>query len=180
MAGIFGKLPALGDFLSRDLPGSFTDPWHAWLVNGLSFARAELGERYLDAYLQSPVWRFALPAGACGGDPVAGLFLPSVDAADRLFPLTLAAITATRPDSAWLDALEDLGRAALSDDLDLPAWRSEVAALEPTGSQPIDCLRLWSEGSPLVAAVSHEHDRLPEGQGFVRLLVDTLPSGRAA
>ena len=41
--GVFGKLPARADFLSRGLPPSFADPWHAWLVRGLAAARQELG-----------------------------------------------------------------------------------------------------------------------------------------
>jgi type VI secretion system protein ImpM len=87
--GVFGKLPARGDFVDRGLPKSFTDPWHAWLVDGLAAARAELGAGFEPAYMAAPVWRFLLPAGAAGPTAACGVLLPSVDSAGRLFPLSL-------------------------------------------------------------------------------------------
>src|ERR687890_132230 len=90
--GVFGKLPARADFLSRGLPASFADPWHAWVVRGLAAARQELAERFESAYMAAPVWRFVLPPGACGPALAAGVVLPSVDAVGRLFPLALAVV----------------------------------------------------------------------------------------
>ena len=90
--GVFGKLPALGDFLARDLEPAFTGRWFEWLEGGLLAARAALGDRFQAAYMEAPAWRFALPAGIAGGQPVTGVLVPSVDSIGRGFPLTLAAV----------------------------------------------------------------------------------------
>ena len=55
-------------------------------------ARDHLGEGWDAAWDQAPAWRFALPAGACGPDPVAGVMAPSADTVGRRFALTAAAI----------------------------------------------------------------------------------------
>ena len=49
-----------------------------------------MGEEWLPIYLTSPIWRFVLSAGLCGGEVVAGVLMPSVDRVGRYFPFTLA------------------------------------------------------------------------------------------
>ncbi|HLD66572.1 MAG TPA: type VI secretion system-associated protein TagF, partial [Pseudomonas sp.] len=61
-AGFYGKLAGRGDFVSRGLPQSFIEPWDAWLAAGLAASQAELGAGWLEAYLVSPLWRFAVAA----------------------------------------------------------------------------------------------------------------------
>src|SRR5262249_24352911 len=90
--GFHGKLVAKGDFVTRPLPGSFLDPWDAWLQDVGGGSRQRMGEAWLDAYLTSPIWRFVLSAGLCGNAPAAGVLMPSVDRVGRYFPLSLAAI----------------------------------------------------------------------------------------
>ncbi len=89
--GLYGKLPSHGDFLRRRASDEFVDVWDGWLQDGMAASRAVLGDRWLDVYLTSPVWRFACSAGVCGGAPVIGLLAPSVDRVGRYFPLTLVA-----------------------------------------------------------------------------------------
>jgi type VI secretion system ImpM family protein len=85
--GLFGKLPAHGDFLCRALPDSFVQPWDDWLQAGMAEARATLGEEsYAEAWSSAPAWRFLLPPQACGPDAVAGLLLASEDLVGRRFP----------------------------------------------------------------------------------------------
>ena len=55
-------------------------------------SRTAMGDDWLPAFLESPVWRFALPRGLCGERAALGLMLPSVDRAGRYFPLTFAAL----------------------------------------------------------------------------------------
>ena len=118
--GFYGKLPARGDFVRVGLPRDFTDPWDDWLQSVLAGSRALMGEAWLPAFLEAPVWRFALPPGMCGAQAVLGLMLPSVDRAGRYFPLTFAALqrSGIEPASgeAWLDACEAAGRDALEQD----------------------------------------------------------------
>jgi type VI secretion system protein ImpM len=113
--GLFGKLPAHGDFLCRALPDSFVQPWDDWLQAGMAEARATLGEAsYAEAWSSAPAWRFLLPPQACGPDAVAGLLLASEDLVGRRFPLTLAALLAAEgpaPAEAWFVALHEAAAA---------------------------------------------------------------------
>lgn len=90
IAGWYGKLPALGDFASRRLPAAFITPWDDWLQRVLAASRASLQERWLDTYLNGPLWNFALLQGACGERAWAGAIMPSMDKVGRHFPLTIA------------------------------------------------------------------------------------------
>jgi len=116
--GLYGKLPAHGDFVRRALPDSFVQPWDAWVQHGMAAARDALGEVFASTWEAAPAWRFLLPAGACGPDAAAGVFIPSEDLVGRRFPLILAALlpdSATAPDQDFFDALEHAGRAARQD-----------------------------------------------------------------
>ena len=104
VVGLFGKLPARGDFVRLGLPREFTGAWDEWFSDALAGSRAAMGEAWLGAWMEAPVWRFALPSLMCGPLAVLGLWLPSVDRAGRYFPLTLA--------SCWAAAApESLARA---------------------------------------------------------------------
>ena len=90
-AGLFGKLPARGDFVRENLPRDFTDLWDAWWQRGLADTQRRPREEWCAAWLEAPVWRFMLPPGLCGRNGVLGLWLPSVDKVGRYSPLTIAA-----------------------------------------------------------------------------------------
>ena len=49
--GWYGKIPSLGDFVSRRLPASFIDIWDTWLQKAMATSREQLGEHWLDLYL---------------------------------------------------------------------------------------------------------------------------------
>ncbi|MDD1012331.1 type VI secretion system-associated protein TagF [Pseudomonas rubra] len=93
--GFYGKLASRGDFVSRGLPHSFIQPWDQWLAAGLVASQQQLAERWLPAYLVSPLWRFALAPGVCGPQAVVGVLMPSIDRVGRYFPLTLAQLLAS-------------------------------------------------------------------------------------
>ncbi|MFW8696321.1 type VI secretion system-associated protein TagF, partial [Mesorhizobium japonicum] len=65
--------------------------WDLWLQAGLRHSRELLRERWLETYLNSPIWHFSLGAEVCGRAAMAGVLMPSVDRVGRYFPLTLAA-----------------------------------------------------------------------------------------
>lgn len=88
--GLFGKLPAHGDFVQRDLPTSFVTPWDEWLQRAVHGSQELVGERWLEYYLTSPIWRFALSAGVVNQHAWAGILVPSVDSVGRYFPATMA------------------------------------------------------------------------------------------
>jgi type VI secretion system protein ImpM len=137
VAGLYGKLPAHGDFVRRALPKSFVDPWDAWLQAGIAASREALGEAWDEAWRTGPAWRFALPAGACGPEAVAGVLVPSEDQVGRRFPLTLAAILppgAPATEEAWFADLERLAAAGRAGEQDADAL---LAALPPPYAAPV-------------------------------------------
>lgn len=87
--GFFGKLPSHGDFVRRRVADDFVAGWDSWLQQCLAQSRETLGGAWLDTYLTSPVWRFALAPSVCGAEAVAGILVPSVDRVGRYFPLTI-------------------------------------------------------------------------------------------
>ncbi len=89
--GLYGKLPSHGDFLRRRAPEAFVGAWDVWLQHCMAASRSALGDRWLDVYLTSPVWRFACGPGAAGHTPIVGVMAPSVDRVGRYFPLTIVA-----------------------------------------------------------------------------------------
>ena len=141
--GWYGKLPTLGDFASRRLESDFIEPWDLWLGDGLQAQRQTLGDAWVDAYLDSPPWRFLLSpgvlAGVAAGRVFAGVLVPSVDRVGRYFPLTLAAELARAPcivaefDAllAWMHRLEDTALDALQGDWSIDDLEGALAGLAP-------------------------------------------------
>lgn len=128
IAGLLGKLPARGDFITLGLPGRFVAPWRD-RVDGLVLASRDLlGVAWMEAFMVGPVWQFCLSPGVCGPDGALGLMMPSVDRVGRAYPLTLGAVlsdevaasdgAASTGADDWLDWCEDWGRSALAEDLD--------------------------------------------------------------
>ena len=87
--GLYGKLPAYGDFLTRNLNATFINPWDEWLQSFISASQDQIGENWLDIYLTSPIWRFVLSPGVIDKYMWCGLLMPSVDRVGRYFPITL-------------------------------------------------------------------------------------------
>ncbi len=121
-AGCHGKLPALGDFVTRGLGGDTLERWDGWLQQLVSSSRAGLGPNWQAAWLRMPAWHFALGASVLTDDPCAGVLIPSVDKVGRSYPFSV--LSPMRPDGVpsadWqaraealaLDALE--GRLVVS------------------------------------------------------------------
>lgn len=181
IAGFYGKLPARGDFVRLGLPRDFTDRWDEWLAGVMTASRAHMGDDWLPAFLESPVWRFILPAGLCGGRAALGLMLPSVDRAGRYFPLTFAALFEGRPPAAedpattaWLDRCEAAGRAALEetaepDRLHEMMSHHDLTPDEPDGVPAAQSL-WWSDGSPRVRAARLSLGGLPDPATYAAML----------
>lgn len=141
MTGFYGKVPYLGDFVSRRLPAELVEPWDQWLQESLVATRGQLGAQWLDVYLTSPLWRFVLSPGVAGQGAWAGVLMPSVDRVGRYFPLTLACPLpagsnpcAVIQTSAWFEQAEALALSTLQDPFSLEAFDAEVLALAPPTS----------------------------------------------
>lgn len=126
--GWYGKMPCLGDFAMRRLPAPFVNAWDAWLQRSIAASRHELGDSWLDSFLTSPMWRFALTRGVCGDEARIGVLVPSVDKVGRYFPLTFAlgldsdgsAVQALAAE-AWFADLEKVALSALNVDFSIDA-----------------------------------------------------------
>lgn len=141
--GLYGKVPAHGDFVRRGLPTSFVGPWDDWLQHGMAAARERLGPRWAEAWDAAPAWRFALPAGACGPDAVAGVMLASEDMVGRRFPITLAALLppgAPAPEEAWFATIEAAATAGRRGRADADALLAAIPCPgeAPTAALPLD------------------------------------------
>ena len=183
LVGFVGKIPARGDFVRAGLPRDFTDPWDEWLSAAVGGSRALMGNGWLDAFLEAPVWRFVLPPGFCGPRAVVGLILPSVDKVGRYFPLSFAALVENgTPDaedwSGWLDAVEELGLMALDDEAP-PEQLTPPPAPENyrLSSQPMTSW--WTDGGPRVEAVQLLLPELPDPARFAYMLGHLVPTENA-
>lgn len=132
--GICGKIISQGDFLAQDLDVAFVDSWHEWLQAVLAVSREQLGTRWLETYLTSPVWHFALSPGVCSDKAMAGTLMPSADQVGRHYPFTLAAELAVTPvqawqESGWTDSLEQQALATLDEGFNLQHWLAELSKL---------------------------------------------------
>ena len=142
--GFFGKLPAHGDFVGRRLPATLIDPLDAWLQRALLESRHALGDAWLPAWLESPIWRFVLTQGVCGARSWSGVMMPSADRVGRCFPLVLAAPGLAAPalpdclglHAPWFARLEDLALSALEEGFSIDGFDAALLALDgaPGGS----------------------------------------------
>lgn len=160
--GLFGKLPAKRDFIALNAPSGFLAVYEKWLQGGLTASRLELGNRWQEAYLNAPIWRFWL-GGSHGGQTVAGAFMPSVDGVGRYFPLTVFAAASPGaaipppeldPQDPWFEAVEDF----------------LLQALEPQASYEAVAQRL------AILPIPHDHHLAAPPQDMVRLADGTIVS----
>ncbi len=119
-AFVFGKLPAHGDFISRGLDDETIEAADAAMNEAVTIAALHWNERWDDIYVETPVWRFVAAPGVLGREWTAGVFMASVDAVGRQFPLiagfsasSLAIIARGSALTAALDEAEALARNAL-------------------------------------------------------------------
>ncbi len=131
--GLFGKLPAHGDFIYRDLPTTFINAWDTWLQSFIGCSQEQIGEAWLDVYLTSPIWRFALSEGVIDQHAWAGIVLPSVDRVGRYFPFSVVTRLPgiTNPleiitQSNWFDSIESAALKALDGQLVLDDLLEEI------------------------------------------------------
>lgn len=136
--GVYGKLPAHGDFIQRNLASSFIGPWDEWLQHFIAGSKEQLGDEWLDMYLTSPIWRFALSDGVVDADRWAGILMPSVDQVGRYFPFTVAIKLADDENpagflaeqSAWYAGVEELALLALDGEIALDDMAAELTTVE--------------------------------------------------
>ncbi len=119
-AGCHGKLPALGDFVTRGLGAAALERWDGWLQQLVSASRASLGPEWQAAWLRMPAWHFALGPAVLTDEPWAGVLIPSVDRVGRSYPFSV--LSPLRPEGLpstdWQGRAEALAIEALEGGLD--------------------------------------------------------------
>lgn len=121
--GVFGKLPAHGDFVQRNLSPAFVAGWDEWMQHYIAGSREQIGEEWLDIYLTSPIWRFVFSPGVIDGKSWAGVMIPSVDRVGRYYPFSVVTSipASTNPmefitmQTGWYKDVEELCIAALDE-----------------------------------------------------------------
>lgn len=134
LIGLYGKLPAHGDFIYRELPTRFINAWDPWLQGFVKSSQEQLGESWLDVYLTSPIWRFSLSHGVVDEYTWCGVVLPSVDRVGRYFPFSIAmklpssigcALFHTTQ-RAWFESMEEIALRALDGQIDVDSVIEEI------------------------------------------------------
>lgn len=119
--GLFGKMMSQGDFVTRRTPANLTMQWDQWLQMGLFYAQQQLAGAWLNIYMESPIWHFALAPGVCGNAAWAGVLMPSIDSVGRQFPLSLfyrlplgvGLWQCVHEEGEWFEQLEELALSSL-------------------------------------------------------------------
>lgn len=145
-AGYYGKIPARGDFVKHQLPRSFVEPWDDWLQSAIHRSREQLGDKWLDVYLTSPIYRFLLSSGVCGSKQWMGVFMPSVDQIGRYFPMTLCIPTPSsdnifstlKSSEDWFTKAEGLVANCLEDEFNLDDFNHSISELSMTAKSASD------------------------------------------
>jgi type VI secretion system protein ImpM len=188
VSGYSGKIPSRGDFVTTGLPPHTVKAWDHFISSAFGAAKVTHPGCWPDVWLEAPVWRFALPALMCGPSSLLGLWMPSIDKAGRHFPLMIAATCAgatpeqlARHGTAWLDAAEDAGRAAIADDLSpdqlnaliqsAPNLTATPETTLPWNLQPLPGAGLWwTDGGPHVPAQALVLRTMPNNATFLAML----------
>ena len=124
--GLYGKLPAHGDFVSRNLPTAFISHLDDWLQGFIASSQEQLTDDWLDIYLTGPIWRFVFSQGCVDGNAWAGVLIPSIDSVGRYFPFTIvhklqqgcSLVDVLSSQATWFSGLEEIALKALQDEYD--------------------------------------------------------------
>jgi type VI secretion system protein ImpM len=188
--GLFGKLPARGDFVREGLPRDFIEAWDDWWRRGLSDLQGRWPHDWRDAWLEAPVWRFLLPPGSCGKSAILGLWVPSVDKVGRYSPLTIAVgasddwLPLAGKMTAFLASAEQAALDALEHDLEPEEIQRRaqgaLAAADVADADPgfvAGRTAWWTEGGPRVAKRFETASALPQGNRFAAFFDDKWAAG---
>ena len=176
--GFFGKVPALGDFVSRRVPRALSASWDEWLGLLTVAAREAAGSAWPEAWLTAPLWHFVLGSHLAQPAGAAGVLVASADRVGRLFPFTVIGPANGIPACAWSDAVEDLVMQSLEDGFSPDILDTALKQLGPpeTGD-PIEAgMSLWwCRGSGRVDPTRQIITGLPDRDTAASLVMGVRP-----
>lgn len=195
MCGFYGKIPAVGDFVSRGLTTEMVSRLDVWLTEYVSSLPSLLPN--YDTYWQdAPIWRFVAATGIFSSQICIGLLTNSYDAVGRMFPLVilyelssekeLEHIFLNDNNSTWLHDVEDVIYATRHQCLGSDKLIKVINRLNPLDNELCEsdlntpsliwlkCLKLiqsqgslwWYEGGN--STTYCEYTRLPRCADFVK------------
>lgn len=138
LTGLYGKLPAHGDFIQRNLPTDFINAWDEWMQHFISASQEQMGEDWLNIYLTSPIWRFVFSPGVIDVNTWAGIMIPSVDKVGRYFPFSVVAklpagsnpMQCIAMEDEWFSQIEGLALEALDGQTQVDDLIQSIQAIE--------------------------------------------------
>jgi type VI secretion system protein ImpM len=177
--GLFGKVSPKRDFVAINAPRKFLDVWEPWLQSGMSASQKSLGDKWQDAFLKAPIWRFWLGGDVCG-TAVIGAFMPSLDGVGRYYPLTVFACPEEGesikppeldPQADWFAATEDFLLSTLDHGVSYEAISGTLDQLAPPANGEASAAAPDTIALPdrMVAAVGSEQS-FAESFASMRLL----------
>jgi type VI secretion system protein ImpM len=147
VAGIFGKLPAHGDFVRRGWPDETIDAVDRWLTAGVAALRDSRDEdAFADAMRAAPMWHGHVPAGQLGPLALHLAVAPSTDRAGRLFPI--AAGWAGRGRAGSATVLDESIYDAVAGRLDADALVAALDGAAADGEGHAPAVSAWWPGVP--------------------------------
>ena len=147
VAGIFGKLPAHGDFVRRGWSDETVDAVDRWLTAGVAaFRDARDEDAFADAMHAAPMWQGHVPAGQLGPLALHLAVAPSTDRAGRLFPI--AAGWAGEGCAGSAPVLDESIYDAVAGRLDADALVASLDAATTGGGGPAMAVSAWWPGVP--------------------------------
>jgi type VI secretion system protein ImpM len=91
LCALYGKLPSVGDFISRRMSYGLQQFWDRWCAMGLDALRHSRPDGQLGAWHEGPMWAFLLPQQPGISICQMGVLAPSQDRVGRQFPFVVSA-----------------------------------------------------------------------------------------
>ena len=185
--GLYGKLPAYGDFIIRNLNSTFITVWDEWLQHFISASQEQIGEDWLDIYLTSPIWAFVFSPGVIDSNQWAGVIMPSVDRVGRYFPISIvlqlpasaSAVEFLLNQDDWYEQLETQCLRALDGEIDADELIGAVAGIELARLEQYQPTQNFGETGPMIFSLS-ACDSNQINAAIPYLLNATLTNGMAS
>ena len=164
--GLFGKLSAKRDYISIATPRNFLEVWEPWIQSCMSASQHQLGERWQNAFLRAPLWRFWVGSEICGTSFM-GVIMPSLDGVGRYYPLTLHAIADAEtsllqpdvdPQQEWFAAAEDFLLTTLDTTISFETISATLDALAAPAQQLKTDAEIIPLGDSINATLSADKD----------------------
>jgi type VI secretion system protein ImpM len=179
--GWFGKLPAMGDFVSRRLDDDFIRRWDEWLAQGVQSIKQSHGEQANEILLTFPIWHFMIPRRLFDEESWIGILLPSVDRVGRCFPLTIAQpLSQVMGQHALLDQTHVAPTLLATHDFLRPWVNAAIDVLDDDDVERFESRLAQSNAAVLSLAALHTPDHASSLQNLLIAIASRLATSQLA